>query len=321
MSHQARQPDPAVQLSGGAPAAGFLRTPGECLPPPPAAAHPDTLRKLPARATGHNSPPPDPGLPLKTRPLPSVLQRSVDTLRLCLGLGGLGVICLLWTPFALILSPLLTQRAGARLGRYAIMRGFRLYLGWLGLLRACRFDLAELAALREAGPLILAPNHPCLLDAVMVLASLPDVACVMKADLMRNPLLGAGARLARFIRNDTPLAMVHAAVDNLHQGSQLLFFPEGTRTTRWPINPCLASVGLIASRAKIPVQTLIVETDSLYLSKGWPLLRPPAMPIRYRIRLGVRFDPPPNVAAFTKELESYFREQLPPGAPGQDEQG
>jgi hypothetical protein len=31
------------------------------------------------------------------------------------------------------------------------------------------------------------------------------------------------------------------------------------------------------------VQTVFIETDSAYLSKGWPLFRKPSMPITYRI--------------------------------------
>jgi 1-acyl-sn-glycerol-3-phosphate acyltransferase len=87
-------------------------------------------------------------------------------------------------------------------------------------------------------------------------------------------------------------------------------FPEGTRTTRAPINSLVGSVGLIAKHAQVPVQTLVIETDSPYLSKGWPLFRRPALPITYRVRLGKRFDPPVDVAAFTAELDRYYRAEL-----------
>jgi Tat protein secretion system quality control protein TatD with DNase activity len=60
----------------------------------------------------------------------------------------------------------------------------------------------------------------------------------------------------------------------------------------------------------VPVQTLIVETDSPYLSKGWPLFRRPALPITYKVRLGRRFAPPADVPAFTAELEVYYRHEL-----------
>lgn len=250
------------------------------------------------------------------------LPRAWEHVCLWLGLGFLGGMCVLWTPVALVLRPVLPAALGRRFGRYMVSAGFRVYLGWLSLLGACRFDLAELDVLRDEGPLILAPNHPCLLDAVMVISRLPDVACIMKSALMDNLLLGAGARLARYIRNEPPLTMVMSAVDDLAGGSQLLVFPEGTRTTRWPVNPLKSSVALIAARARVPVQTLFVETDSAYLAKGWGLFRRPAMPISYRVRLGRRFDPPEDVGRFMAELDSHFRAGLanaclPEPLPGQ----
>jgi hypothetical protein len=48
---------------------------------------------------------------------------------------------------------------------------------------------------------------------------------------------------------------------------------------------------LIAQLAKVPIQTVIIETDSPYLRKGWPLLRPPPAPVVVRVRLGPRFEP------------------------------
>ena len=90
----------------------------------------------------------------------------------------------------------------------------------------------------------------------------------------------------------------------------LLLFPEGTRTTRLPINSLAGSVGLIAKHAAVPVQTLIIETDSPFLSKGWSLFRRPDLPIVYTVRLGKRFEPPQDVMAFTAALDEYYRREL-----------
>ena len=242
------------------------------------------------------------------------LLHLYDYLVLYLGLIWLGVVCLTWTPIALIVSPLLPLPWGRALGRYVIMAGFRLYLASLSLSRRCSFDLKALDALRNEPSLIIAPNHPCLLDAVMVISRLPNVACVLKAELMNNIFLGAGARLARYIRNDPVRGMVQQATQDFDSGSHLLLFPEGTRTTRAPVNPFKGSIGLIAHHAQVPVQTVLIETDSAYLSKGWTLFRKPPMPIHYRVRLGRRFDPPQHTHAFMAELEHYFAHELVQGS-------
>jgi 1-acyl-sn-glycerol-3-phosphate acyltransferase len=222
----------------------------------------------------------------------------------------LGVICLSWTVLALPLYVLLPQRPGTAVGRFGIMAGFRIYARWLSVVRAYRLDLTAIDALREGPALILAPNHPCMIDALLILTRHPNLVCVMKSDVLKNVFLGSGARLARYICNDAPLQMIREAVADLRRGGVLLLFPEGTRSIQAPLNRLKASVGVIAKQAAVPVQTLIIETDSPYLSKGWPLLRRAPLPITYRVRLGRRFEPPADVRAFMLELERYYRDEL-----------
>jgi len=114
------------------------------------------------------------------------------------GLALLGVASLAWGALAVALRAVLPERTGHLLGRRAIARGFRAYLATLQAVGACRFDLQALDALREAGPMILAPNHPSLLDAVMLLSRAPQANCVLKAPLITGVLFGPGARLAGY---------------------------------------------------------------------------------------------------------------------------
>jgi 1-acyl-sn-glycerol-3-phosphate acyltransferase len=220
------------------------------------------------------------------------------------------VICLLWNVVAVPLLLLLPSGPGTRCGRVGILAGYRLYLWSLSVMGLYRLDLRGLEALRRGPPAVLAPNHPSLIDAVMIIAHEPRVACVMKSSLMNNVLIGPGARLARYIRSTPTRRMLHEAVAELRRGGMVLLFPEGTRTTRSPINELQAGVGIIARQAGVPVQTLIIETDSPILSKGWSPFRHGAFPVTYRVRLGRRFDAPDDVREFMAELDRYFRAEL-----------
>jgi len=249
--------------------------------------------------------------------VPRRILSTVHTLyeyaALYFGLVLLGFLCLVWTPIALVLPALLPQSWARTTGRWGITIGFRIYVGVLALTRAYRIDLAALDALRGEPPMIIAPNHPGLLDAPLVISRLP-VTCIMKAELERNFFLGAGARLAGYIGNESVHRMIDRSIASLRQGAHLLVFPEGTRTTRSPVNAFAGSIGIIARHAKVPVQTVFIDTDSPYLSKGWPLLRKPALPITYRIRLGRRFDPPERARDLVRDLEQYFAAELARGS-------
>lgn len=239
-----------------------------------------------------------------------LLKITYEYFALYSSLALLGLICLTWSVFALPLYFILPRRIGTAIGRRGIMSGFRIYAWSLSVTRTYFLDLRDIDSLRAGPPLILAPNHPSLIDALLILTRHPNLVCVMKSALMKNVFLGSGSRLARYVPNDSPRQMIKESVAHLREGGVLLLFPEGTRTTRAPINALVGSVGAIAKHANVPVQTLVIETNSPFLSKGWPLFRRPELPIIYRVRLGKRFDPPSDVAAFTAELDRYYRHEL-----------
>jgi 1-acyl-sn-glycerol-3-phosphate acyltransferase len=222
----------------------------------------------------------------------------------------LALICLSWSLLALPLYLLLPRHAAIRFGRRGIMYGFRLYGHWATMVGAYRFDLSAVDSLRGSPPMILAPNHPSLIDAILILTRHPNLSCVMKSDLMENILYGPGARLARYINNSSPLRMVREAVADLKDGGTLLLFPEGTRSSKSPIGELKKSIAVIARQAQVPVQTLIIEIDHPFLSKARGLWARAPFPVTYRVRLGKRFDPPEDVDAFMAELERYYRSEL-----------
>ena len=242
--------------------------------------------------------------------LPAGRRVLHETLRLHLGFMALGLICLAVTLLAFSMRAVLPRVLSKRIGRRVVAATARGYLRFLVFIGACRFDLAALDALQGDPAMIIAPNHPSLLDAVMILSRLPGAVCVMKADVVNSVFFGASARLTGYIRNTPLRTMVQLAVADLRQGNHLLLFPEGTRTTRFPVGAMQGTTGLIAKNAGVPVQTVFIETNSGFLGKGWSVLWTPKMPITYRIRLGKRFDPPRHTARFVSELEEYFQSEL-----------
>ena len=241
---------------------------------------------------------------------PSARLRITEYLLFWLGLFLFGLCCLAWSLTATLLYRVLPRRRGARLGQFAIMAGFRGYLAAMQAIGVFRCDLRALDALRGAGALVIAPNHPSLLDAVVVISRLPRVVCITKARLWDNLFLGGSVRLAGYIRNDSPLNLVKQGVHGLEDGQQLLIFPEGTRTAEAPINPLKGGFLLIARRAGVPVQTVFLENNSRFLGKGWPLFRKPPIPVVVTARLGRRFDVPSDTHACLAALERDYRVEL-----------
>jgi len=226
-----------------------------------------------------------------------------------------GVAGLLITAISVPLILILPCPVAKRLGRGMLHRVFRLFVRYLRAADLVHADISSLDALKEdSGPVIIAPNHTSLWDAVFVISKLPQPICIMKEAILGNPFLGGGARLAGYIPNGSPARMVKAAAEALKNGGQLLLFPEGTRTrreARW-INPLGGGCALIARRAGVPVRPVFIRSNTRFLEKGWPLWKKPELPIRISVELGEPVWPQDGESAhaFTKRLQEIFERNL-----------
>ena len=113
-----------------------------------------------------------------------------------------GIFGMLEAVVCAFLYLILPRDRGIRIGRWMNLALFRLF-AWV--IRAAHLvypDLKALDSLREEKGIIIAPNHITSLDALFVISRLPNIVCVMKANLWDNPVFGGGSRLAGYLRND-----------------------------------------------------------------------------------------------------------------------
>ena len=192
----------------------------------------------------------------------------------------------------------------------------RIFLAGMSLCGAAKSDLTALDALNEKRGvnaqygMILAPNHPSMIDVFLILSRVPRTVCLMKASISSNLFLGIGAYLAGYISNRHPEQMFRAAIESVRAGNLLLMFPEGTRTTQQPVNPIQNSVALIAKRAQAPLQPILLTTNSAYLSKGWKIWKPAQFPMIYRAQLGPQIAADKSLNETSACLQQYFEQNL-----------
>ncbi len=138
------------------------------------------------------------------------------------GIGGIFV-------FPLLNLFIRDHRARNELARRVIRISFRGIVGLMRWLGVFHYEIMGLERLNRRGLLILA-NHPTLLDIVFLGAFVEQADCIVKNALWRNPFTHATVRAAGYIRNDDEETLLQRCIASVRDGSNLIIFPEGTRT-------------------------------------------------------------------------------------------
>ena len=215
----------------------------------------------------------------------------------------------------LVLRPFVSRERHREIGQAMLGHGMDTFLSGLEFLRIIQVCYEGLrGSEKRPGPLIIACNHPAMWDALLVIRRFVSVSCIMKTELLANPLLGSGARFAGFLPNAPRMKMVRSAIARLKSGGRLLLFPEGTRTRRESVgvNNFRPGLALLAEQSGAPVLPVFITTDSRYLEKGWPIWRRPLLPIRIKLKAGelVQIGPEEGTREFSARLEEIFRNEL-----------
>lgn len=197
----------------------------------------------------------------------------------------------------------------------ALIRGlFRFFSWWLETVGLCRIRFEGVEKLASLRGVIVAPNHPGLLDAVFLIPHLPRAVCIMRAGLMRNPSFLGAAGLAGYITNDRGPDLIRQCERKLAAGDNLLIFPEGTRTRLHAraVNPFKGGFALAAVLTGAPIQTVLIARSGSYLAKETSLSAVAEVPVRITIRVGEVFHARPgeSAKALAARLEEYFRASL-----------
>jgi len=196
--------------------------------------------------------------------------------------------------------------------RKAIRRFFASWVGWLRFTGLVRVQWTDLGNLSLAGPTVCIANHPGLLDAVFLLSRMPDAVCIFKRAMLRNPFLAPAALMGGHPWCATGPDFVRTAVGEISAGRSVLIFPEGTRTAAGEaLNPLKPGFALIATRARAPVQVIVIRSSRDLLPKGRAWWRVPRLPATVDIRVDCCLPAPSGDARATTALvESRLRSCL-----------
>jgi len=166
-----------------------------------------------------------------------------------------------------------------------IQRAFVFFCWLLQSLGLARIHTHDIARLSEPGTLVVA-NHPTLIDAVVLIAAMPQADCIVKQENFVNPFMKGVLKASGYLPNLGGQALVETCAARLEAGRSLLLFPEGTRSPESGLGPFqrgAARIALVAGRDLLPV---LITCDPPTLMKGQAWYEVPERRFEIRVRVG-----------------------------------
>lgn len=202
--------------------------------------------------------------------------------------------------------------------RWLMRHVFRLYMNFMRAIGILDYQVHGRERLHNPGRLVIA-NHPSLLDIVFLISQINNATCIVKPALAANPFMRIPIRAMGYIYAQSPEDLLERCTTELREGSTLIIFPEGTRTT--PGNPLkfqrgAASIALQAQAKLLPITLSCIPTTLTKQEKWYQI---PAKKFTLSMQVGEDIELASMnegnsrsvlTRRITRELESYFIERL-----------
>lgn len=205
-------------------------------------------------------------------------------------LFGLGGLLLSLVGFNLLL---LVQRDSLRrrlLARRAIAFSFRCFLRFCRMTGVYDYRIEGAELLQQDRGCLIVANHPSLIDYVMIASVVPEMDCLVKADLQKNLFMRGVIRAADYLINSEAETLLPDSQQRLARGDNILIFPEGTRTRYGHPLTLQRGAANIAVRAGCDLRVVHITCSQRMLDKQsrWYQI-PPVKPL-FTVRVQTRID-------------------------------
>ncbi|WP_162845208.1 lysophospholipid acyltransferase family protein [Hydromonas duriensis] len=233
------------------------------------------------------------------------------------GLGGI-VLGIIFFPILLMIP---NKKICRKIARSAIQKCFFFFIEFMRMMGVLSYQTQGFDKLKQRRGLLIISNHPTLLDVVFLIAFLDDVDCIIKKEIFKNPVMMGVVRAAGYIANDAqnPEELIMNCVDRLSNQTNLIIFPEGTRTQTGRGYQLQRGASNIALRAQSPIVPILICCTPPTLRKGERWYNIPPQKMHFSLSVQSDFpvlnysDSNAGIAArqLTIDLTRYFSERLP----------
>lgn len=171
------------------------------------------------------------------------------------GIGGF-LMGILVIPVAMLFS---REHAISALGT-----SWKLFVWGLEFFRLIKLEKKNLNPSRKG--VVIAANHPTLLDIVFLMSSYENSICIVKGSLLHNIFLRFIVRRIFIPTKEFDVSAINKAASAIKSGINVIIFPEGTRSDN-PRRKIYSGAARISLKANCPVVPVRITCDPLILGK------------------------------------------------------
>jgi 1-acyl-sn-glycerol-3-phosphate acyltransferase len=170
---------------------------------------------------------------------------------------------------------------------------------------------------QRKAPRVIVANHPTLVDVTAMLAAYPEACCFVKSSIYNNPLFYLIMKFSGHIKVRRDGAAggpdpISEATRRLEEGSDVLLFPEGTRSPTMEVGEFRAGAFALAVHSEVSLALVAIFCSRPVLKRGTPWYLIPTQPVTLKLEsLGevapLRHEP---IAALTERVHGIFQSSL-----------
>jgi len=201
--------------------------------------------------------------------------------------GGL-LLSLVWFNLLLVIQRDKVRRRA--LARRSIAWSFRCFLRFCTFVGVYDYRITGVDLLQQDRGCLIVANHPSLIDYVMIASVLPEMDCLVKAELQHNLFFRGVIRAADYLINSEAETLLPDSQQRLARGETILIFPEGTRTRYGEPLKLQRGAANIAVRAGCDLRVVHISCTQRMLDKQsrWYQI-PPVKPL-FSVQVQSRID-------------------------------
>ncbi|MCF6765859.1 1-acyl-sn-glycerol-3-phosphate acyltransferase [Thiotrichales bacterium 19S3-7] len=233
---------------------------------------------------------------------------------------GIGALVLAYITIPLII--LCSDKSKVKLRvQYAISVNFRLFVLLMQTLGLANFSFEGKASLLNDKSTLFIANHPSLIDYVVITSALRNCDNIVKAKLWQNFFVKRVIQAAGYIANEQSEQTLSKISTSLASGSNILLFPEGTRSVVDQPIQLKRGAAQIAIRLNVAIRLIYITCQPRTLTKELKWYQIPDRCVDFRVVVGEKIIPQkflddaeqlPSLAA--RRLTKYLEEKLTEGS-------